>query len=149
MRTHADLKQAEADMKQAVSGLKQAEAAMKQAVSGLKQAEAAMKQAVSGLKQAEAAMKQAVSGLKQAEGDHTDLVDRDTDGIDEADLHGWQLVLLISVHHVHRFDLQLFFLYVSLFKEFPGDQLGNLLQKVNWWFKREDISKWIQVVPQW
>ena len=57
----------------------------------------------------------------------THLVDWQTDGVDEADLHGGQLVLLLSVHDVDGLDLERLLLEVALLEELAVDHLGHLL----------------------
>ena len=47
----------------------------------------------------------------------TYLIDRHAYGVDESNLHRRELILFVSVHHVHWFDVELRLLYVSLFKK--------------------------------
>lgn len=54
------------------------------------------------------------------------LVYGQADGVDESNLHGWQLIFLVSIHHVNWFDVQFIFLQVTLFEEFIRYQVGHL-----------------------
>ena len=54
------------------------------------------------------------------------LIDRWADGVYKANLHGWQLVLFLPVHHVYWVDLQLLLLNVSLLKELIVDLFSYL-----------------------